>query len=642
MIKKLMVENFRSLKNVEISFEDDITVLVGENDSGKTSIVDALKIMFDNKTVEEDDFYYGTNKIRIVVETDDKTFIKEFEKNDGDITLRTSILFSKSKLERICNYLNSDKFNSLADNDKKSTLTEIANKLGVKFKSNIKANTLKDRVLGRLDIFLRIEEICNYLESDCFNSLSNEKKEDILKEYAEKLGIKLEGDIEVNKLKDKVLEELRKFVYNDGRIIVEGNIPKYHVYFLDGKHFEDISKFIKEMFFKEKIENIWKEKISEEKTIEEFILEKLKEYSENIERELKEGDVVNKLKKYLPKLEDIKIEPIFTSDKINADIKPKLLENCGEIPIHKKGDGTKRRITMALLECKKSKQEEQPTLYVFDEPDTHLHVRAQRDLLRVIEDFYKSGNQVIITTHSPFIMNSVEARKIRLLSLKNGETKIKKISHDKVVEKILKDLGIENIYLFFARKILIVEGETEEVFIPKIYEKFHGTALRSDLIKLINRKSVDNIPKFAEVLHEFIKPEDIIILVDNDIDENAEEIINKLNIPKENIFKIGYKEFEDAFEPEVIYESWKQYVIKKKGEKLNKEWLTTKWTIENISKIREECIKNSMKFSKKLKSLNAESGAKMTKPKLAEALAEYCEWEHLPKELQNLLERLRE
>ena len=32
----------------------------------------------------------------------------------------------------------------------------------------------------------------------------------------------------------------------------------------------------------------------------------------------------------------------------------------------------------------------------------------------------------------------------------------------------------------------------------------------------------------------------------------------------------------------------------------------------------------------------------MTKPNLGKALAEYCEWEHLPKELQDLLERLRE
>jgi predicted ATP-dependent endonuclease of OLD family len=649
MIKKLKVENFRSLKNVEITFEDDITVLIGENDSGKTSIVDALKIMFDNKTVEEDDFYYGANKICITVETDDKTFIKEFEKNNRNITSRTGILFSKSELEKIREYLDSDEFNSLpTDDDKKNKLKEYFDLFNITpFRRSSRVDTLKRKVLEKLEKAFEIIDIYNELNSNYFDSLHTNNKKDKLKRYAEKLGINFEDneeDIDVDRLKDKVLEELRKFVDSDGRIIVEGNIPKCYIYFLDGKHFEDISEFIKEMFFKEKVKDIWKEKISEEKTIEDIIKEKFDKYSENLELEIKEKKIIDKLRKYLPQLTEIKIKPIFDPKPIPVDIKPILLEGDKEIPINKKGDGTKRRITMALLELKKSEKDKIPTLYVFDEPDTHLHVRAQRDLLRIIKDFSKDGRQIIITTHSPFIMNSVEARKIRLLSLENGETKIKKISNDDDVEEILENLGIENIYLFFARKILIVEGETEEVFIPKMYKKLYGTALREDLIKLINRKGVNNIPRFVEVLKDFVKPNEIFILTDKDIDRNkkAKHIINELDIPKDNIFKVGHKEFEDAFEPEVIYEAWKQYVIKN-SEEIEDKW-EQNWTVENVFNLWKECIENTdrRKFSEELRKLNDGSGVRMTKPNLGKALAEYCEWEHLPKELQDLLERLRE
>ena len=163
MIKKLKVENFRSLKNVEITFEDDITVLIGENDSGKTSIVDALKIMFDNKTVEEDDFYYGANKICITVETDDKTFIKEFEKNNRNITSRTGILFSKSELEKIREYLDSDEFNSLpTDDDKKNKLKEYFDLFNITpFRRSSRVDTLKRKVLEKLEKAFEIIDIFN-------------------------------------------------------------------------------------------------------------------------------------------------------------------------------------------------------------------------------------------------------------------------------------------------------------------------------------------------------------------------------------------------------------------------------------------------------------------------------------------------
>lgn len=258
----------------------------------------------------------------------------------------------------------------------------------------------------------------------------------------------------------------------------------------------------------------------------------------------------------MPELTEISVKPIFEPRDINIDVKVKLLEGEDEIPINKKGDGTKRRITMALLEYKKVQQEKVPSLYVFDEPDTHLHVKAQMELLSILRQFCENGKQIIITTHSPFIMNFVKPRQIRLLYLENGETKIKYISSDKQLERVLMNLGIENIYLFFSRKILIVEGETEERFITIIYERLFGNKLHSNLIRVIKRDSITDVPRFAKVLCQFVKPEDILILVDSDIDERTDEtkeIISKLEIPEKNIFKVGTKEFEDAFEAEVLY-----------------------------------------------------------------------------------------
>jgi len=136
-------------------------------------------------------------------------------------------------------------------------------------------------------------------------------------------------------------------------------------------------------------------------------------------------------------------------------------------------------------------------------------------------------------------------------------------------------------------------------------------------------------------LLEFVKPEDIFILIDNDADEETEDLIEKLKIPDENKFVVGHKEFEDAFDAEVIYEAWKRFV-ENKGKRIGDGW-----TIENIKSLKERCIKEKKKFSEELRKLNKGCPISMKKPKFAQALAEYCEEEHLPEDILELLKKLR-
>lgn len=59
--------------------------------------------------------------------------------------------------------------------------------------------------------------------------------------------------------------------------------------------------------------------------------------------------------------------------------------------------------------------------------------------------------------------------------------------------------------------------------------------------------------------------------------------------------------------------------------------------LENIKRLREECLKDGKKLSEKLRLLNKGCQESMKKPKLARALAEYCEKEHLPTEICRLI-----
>lgn len=47
-LKKLILENFKAYEKAEIDF-NDITIIVGRNDSGKSTILQALNLFFNPK-----------------------------------------------------------------------------------------------------------------------------------------------------------------------------------------------------------------------------------------------------------------------------------------------------------------------------------------------------------------------------------------------------------------------------------------------------------------------------------------------------------------------------------------------------------------------------------------------------------------
>lgn len=164
--------------------------------------------------------------------------------------------------------------------------------------------------------------------------------------------------------------------------IENAQFPELNSIQLGGRDFENISSFFKEVFLKERQAKIWNEKINDQETIVDFIDNKLDDYSRQISPQITEKGIKDKIKLYIKDLTDIVITPEFEPKDLNFNAKVQFLEDEKEINnIEKKGDGTKRRITMALLEYKKEEridsEEEQIQLYILDEPDTHLHVRAQ-------------------------------------------------------------------------------------------------------------------------------------------------------------------------------------------------------------------------------------------------------------------------
>lgn len=117
-IKSISIENFRSIKNATINF-NEITALVGENNAGKTAILRALNSVFNYEY--ENEFFLNSmhrywkktiTKITIIFEEVPEKEIYMNKKKDGILRLRFQYSYSKSRNGRtLCCLIDNEKVN---------------------------------------------------------------------------------------------------------------------------------------------------------------------------------------------------------------------------------------------------------------------------------------------------------------------------------------------------------------------------------------------------------------------------------------------------------------------------------------------------------------------------------------------------
>lgn len=184
---------------------------------------------------------------------------------------------------------------------------------------------------------------------------------------------------------------------------------------------------------------------------------------------------------------------------------------------------------------------EKPRILLIDEPESFLHpplVRLAREALYSLASV--SGWQVMAATHSPVFIDVSKPHTTIVAIKNNAET-----SAFSVKENTFTDNERENLRIirschptinefFFARKVILVEGETETtVFSHLFQDELH----RHELV-IINCMGKANLVLFAKILNQFGTP--YIIVHDTD----APKAIRK----KKPIANAMWKENEKIFE----------------------------------------------------------------------------------------------
>lgn len=180
--------------------------------------------------------------------------------------------------------------------------------------------------------------------------------------------------------------------------------------------------------------------------------------------------------------------------------------------------------------------EDRPRVHVIfvEEPETHLHPQVQSVFIKQISDFLKEGGngadaQVIITTHSSHIVADSGFAPIRYFHRKENQVNVKDLLvFEDGMKKSAKDGAADNVRfltkymslvrcdLFFADKAVLVEGQVERLLLPTMIVECANNGRPDFNSEYITTMEVGGA--YAHMFEELLKFIEIPTLIITDLD----------------------------------------------------------------------------------------------------------------------------
>ena len=432
-LKELRVSNFRCYKDeISVTFED-LTALIGRNDAGKSTLMEALDIFFNGTAPDKNDASKGsaTKDIRIVCVFDD---------------LPTEIVL-----------------------DEAVPTTLVAEHL-LNAQGNLEIHKVFNGALAtpKLTEWYALANHPAHPKAKDLLSLNNKG----LKERAEEIDVDLSGtDKKINSALRAAIraatgvkplaEQKISFLKDDAEAVGKGiatELPAFALFKSDRSSTDQDPEAQDPL--KAAIKEAVKGKEAELNAIAAHVATEVKKIADLTLSKLREMD---------PSLASTLV-PEFSPPNWASLFKASIAGD-ENIPVNKRGSGVRRLILLNFFRAKAEQQmkenKKSSTIYAIEEPETSQHPRNQRLLLSALQEL-SVQDQVIITTHTPMLARGIAATSLRFVQANEntGQKEVLIGGSDPVNKLIAESLGVlpdHNVRVFVG-----VEGKHDIPFLKNM------------------------------------------------------------------------------------------------------------------------------------------------------------------------------
>jgi len=252
-----------------------------------------------------------------------------------------------------------------------------------------------------------------------------------------------------------------------------------------------------------------------------------------------------------------------------------LIYGTNPINIERNGLGRNNLLYISFLLSQLMQQIEKEDKRVFyrligiEEPEAHLHPHLQVHLSRNIDTESSDERQIIITSHSTHITSQLSLDDTIVLYHDENENRIKpyylqfKNIPKKSKNYLSRYLDATKATLFFARKVILVEGISEQLLIPEFFKIIYNQSLEQNGITLINVGSIA-FEHFLRILKlgYFIKG---LVLTDSDSETEAKHRVV--------VLERGYRDIEHIMICKTKNTTFELDLIESNSKEIGKEFL---------------------------------------------------------------------
>ena len=550
-LKRIEVKKFKTIENVTIDI-DDLSILIGENNSGKSNILRAIDLFYQEtvRGIDEESFFFKEcgEPISIIL-----TFDRHTEEEKKQKYLKHWIYNYEMRIKKVVEW----------DHEKDKCVMTLYAWQAMPKETHFDLSEFDD-YKSNIKKIVADNDLPEYFKTEKGTVTQASYKEGVAQHI--EAGLVELGDPDWNKNPGGLKE------------VFSSLFPRFYLV-PAVKDAQEESKTTQQTVFGKLITDLTNRIVSKNPKFEvvQEQINGLRKYLNKTE----DGDESERLKEIID-LESTLSQVISESmpgTKVDIEIvTPELIDLFKDtkltiddsLPtsIDSKGHGLQRALIFAYIRAYAKMlntleaEGEEPSVKNFilgvEEPELYLHPNGQRKMVNVLSNL-SATDQIIMSTHSNFFVNMLDYKNVIIVRRENnGPTNTIQYTADifapedeqerKRLRKVFRYLSLFDLSrseMFFAKKVILVEGDTEKFIIPFWASQMIGQDKKYDLsahnICVSECGGKTNLHIFMRVLNKFNIP--YIVVHDVDPIDFPEDKTDKTDKEKQKLRMFNENQF---------------------------------------------------------------------------------------------------